>query len=169
MPRPIRPIRIEGNIAYVTLTQGHEAIIDAEDAEFIGQWNWCADKAPNTVYAIRGVERDGRHVKFYMHREILRNSTRNHTDHINGDGLDNRKQNLRVAAPHENGRNSRNRRNNTSGYKGVSWSTKRQMWQARIMCNYKEKFLGYFETKEAAYAAYCEASKLLHGEFGRVE
>jgi hypothetical protein len=88
-------------------------------------------------------------------------------DHINGDPLDNRWSNLREATQSQNNWNTRLSRNNTSGYKGVSWHKGERKWDATIMAYGKSHFLGRFKTKEEARDAYIDASKKLHGEFSR--
>jgi hypothetical protein len=90
-------------------------------------------------------------------------------DHADLDGLNNRIGNLREATRAENGCNRGINSNNKSGYKGVSWSKQRGKWQARIMLDYRTKFLGLFDTAESAHAAYVAAATELHGEFARVE
>ena len=92
----------------------------------------------------------------------------NQIDHINGDRLDNRSENLRVCTSAQNCRNSRIRSHNTSGFKGVSRDITRNLWQAGIVVNGKRKTLGRYATRESAYDAYCAASKRYHAEFGRV-
>lgn len=88
-------------------------------------------------------------------------------DHINGDTLDNRKQNLRICTTAENCMNGRTRKN-TSGYKGVDfWRTGKHKWRARITKNYKIVWTGYFATPEEAYEARCKALEEFHGEFAR--
>ena len=89
-------------------------------------------------------------------------------DHINCDKTDNRIFNLRIATPSENSRNQIGKSTNTSGYKGVSWNKQMKKWLAQICSNNIAKHIGYFDTKENAYAAYCEYAKHLHGEFARV-
>jgi hypothetical protein len=86
-------------------------------------------------------------------------------DHINGDALDNRIENLRISSHLENSRNRGKSANNTSGFKGVTWSKKVDKWQATIRFDNKSKWLGYHDTPELAHAAYCKASTELHGEF----
>jgi hypothetical protein len=88
-------------------------------------------------------------------------------DHINGIRDDNRIANLRNATARQNSINSKTSRHNTSGYRGVSFSSRKKKWHARITSEYQVHPLGYFDTKEAAYAAYCEAAKRLHGEFAK--
>lgn len=164
MPNPIRPIRIEGNIAFVPLTRGYEAIIDAADAEFVGQWNWCAHVKDRTVYAIRAHK--GR--SLYLHRALTQAEKGLEVDHRDGDGLNNRRENLRVGTTSQNQFNSRRPSNNKSGYKGVFWDKRAKKWRAAIKKDRVCRELGFFETPEQAYWAYCEASAELHGEFGRV-
>lgn len=89
-------------------------------------------------------------------------------DHINGNRSDNRISNLRVVSTFQNSWNKRVQKNNKSGYKGVSYSTREKKWAAQISAHNKIKHLGFFSTPEAAYQKYCEASRTLHGEFSYV-
>lgn len=91
-----------------------------------------------------------------------------HLDHINGDPCDNRLSNLRIATYSQNNSNKRNRSDNSSGIKGVSWRKDTRTWDARIMVNKQQYYLGVFGTKELAAAAYANAAKRLHGEFARL-
>jgi hypothetical protein len=92
-------------------------------------------------------------------------------DHINGNTLDNRKENLRLCNNTENCRNSKKSVNNTSGYKGVSyvpWSGKwlrNKPWRAYIVVDRKQISLGMYKTKEEAHEAYKQAAVKYHGEF----
>lgn len=86
-------------------------------------------------------------------------------DHVNGDKDDNRLSNLRLATNSENCWNCRPRTRNTSGFKGVSWVKREGKWAATISAHGKKISLGRFLTREAAHAAYCDASTRLHGEF----
>ena len=90
-------------------------------------------------------------------------------DHIDGNPHNNAFLNLRLATHRQNQCNQKTRRDNTSGLKGVSWSEERQKWQTGIQVNGKRIALGRFNTKEEAYAAYCEAARRLHGEFARLD
>jgi len=89
-------------------------------------------------------------------------------DHINGIKDDNRIENLRESTRSENGMNRSKQINNTSGYKGVTWNKAAQKWHTQIMINNKQKYLGYFDSPEEAYAAYCKAAEELHGEFANI-
>lgn len=89
-------------------------------------------------------------------------------DHINRNKIDNRLCNLRLATHMENIQNSSMRSDNTSGFVGVSWEKRRRKWESYIILPRKQKkHLGYFHTKEEAYAARVEAEKLHHGEFAQ--
>lgn len=91
-------------------------------------------------------------------------------DHINGNGLDNRRCNLRVCSHGENMRNRTMNRNNRSGYKGVYFDPDKngRPWRAQIRANGRKHSLGRFDTAEQAYEAYQKAAERLHGEFARV-
>ena len=166
----IRPIRIEGDVAFVPLTRGLEAVIDAADAAFVGQWNWCARVSRGHAYAGRaGSKKLGETKIKLLHRELLRAPDNLFVDHASGDGLDDRRQNLRLATPTQNHRNQRTSKANTSGAKGVSWHKRIGRWAANISVDGKSLHLGYYDTKELAQAAYAAASAEHHGEFGRTE
>lgn len=88
-------------------------------------------------------------------------------DHRNMNRNDNRWENLRRASAAQNGANRVKGRNNTSGFKGVSWDKKKSKWASNIMKDRKNYFLGYFRTPEEAHAAYVIAADRLHGQFAR--
>lgn len=166
MPRKIRPIRIEGNLAFIPLTQGLEAVIDAADVHLVDGCNWYADKHSKVVYAATHIKlSDGRQTTLKLHRALMPSATL--VDHRDEDGLNNRRENLRDASNSENLCNRGRQRNNTSGYKGVTLDRRSGRWQAKIMKNYKTKHLGMFATAAEAHKAYCHALALTHGKFGR--
>lgn len=164
---PIRPISICGNIARIPLTQGQVAIIDPADAPIVDAWNWFAVNRGGAWYVQRGVRRQGKQFSIFLHRQITDAPKGVFVDHINGDPLDNRRANLRFVTQAENMRNQRLRSDSTSGLKGAHWNKAAKRWASEIRTKEKRLFLGFFDTAEAAHAAYCEASKTLHGEFGR--
>lgn len=167
-----RPIRIEGQTAYVPLPCGREVVVDVCDAPLVSGNNWRSLTRGRTTYAISNAPRckgQGRH-SIYMHRIIMCPPNGMGVDHINGNGLDNRRINLRVANTSENLRNTRRQINNMSGFKGVGYYRHgKKNWRARIKLHGKTYYLGYFMSPELAHAAYARASKELHGEFGRTE
>lgn len=86
-------------------------------------------------------------------------------DHIDGNKLNDRQDNLREATRAQNARNVGRTRANKSGYKGVDWFAPQQKWRARIKADTMSKFLGYFDSPEEAHEAYKKAAAVLHGEF----
>lgn len=145
----------------------YETIVSPEDKD-LAEFNWTVLMlAKNrTFYSYR---KENRKISILMHRVIMESMLERKlkkgewVDHINGDGLDNRRENLRLATPSQNMQNVGKRSHNTSGYKGVSSCGSR--WRATIRVNGKQKHLGVFATPELAHAAYCESADKLHGDF----
>lgn len=168
MPKELRLISIEGNIAFVPLTRGFTAIIDAADVPLIEGFNWSALVLRRHVYAYRQSRAGGVLVTTYMHRLLAAPPHEDSVvDHIDGDSLNNRRSNLRLASRSQNQHNMRLRLSSKSGAKGVSWNSRRNAWEARIQLQGRARFLGYHATLSDASAAYAKASAELHGEFGR--
>lgn len=163
----MRQIRIEGDVAYVPLTRGYEAIIDVADLHLIDGFNWTCLIGPRAVYACRTGPRP-KQQKIIMHRLLMGNPKGLQVDHIDGDGLNNRRSNLRLATASQNMCNQRLTARNTSGFKGVSWHGRSAKWQSHIMLHGKSHNLGQFNCPTAAHFAYAKASRAMHGEFGRV-
>jgi hypothetical protein len=147
----------------VAVANSIPALVDEEDYDRISAFKWSrsGNGYPARHVACAGSYSEG------MHRTVmeLAKGDKRHVDHINGDKFDNRRSNLRVCEPIENWWNAKKRSDNTSGYKGVSWSKGNGKWSARIKRNKKRFHLGYFDKAEDAYAAYCIAANELHGEF----
>jgi hypothetical protein len=103
-----------------------------------------------------------------MHREVLGVPPHLFVDHINHNGLDNRKANLRPATKSQNCQNKRlGRKNTSSKYRGVHWHRRFGKWQASIRVNRKSIHLGYFTDELEAAKAYDRASSKYHGDFGK--
>lgn len=152
----------------IELSRGMVALVDREDLDLVQQHRWHAyTHNSRTWYAKTNIRRpDGRQTTVYMHRLILGlTDPAVHVDHANGDGLDNRRANLRACTRNENMWNARKRADNASGFKGVHWRTARGKWQARIKVYGKRRSLGLFTTAAEAHAAYCRAADELHGDF----
>lgn len=150
----------------IPLTKGKVAVVDEADYAALSQYKWSARKDGNRYYAERNSHLgDGTRIHVQMHQEILGEK---YTDHINGDGLDCRRENLRPATHSQNRYNRGAQSNNTSGYKGVIWDKKRLKWQANIQASGKRFFRGYFGTAEDAARAYDEMALVLHGEFAKL-
>lgn len=155
---------IEGD-AYISLTNGYVTVVNQDDLPILDGMRFHAEdgKFP-LVYAVsRSKGKD----LLRMHRILIGAKKGQKVDHIDGNGLNNRRSNLRFATSQQNGRNCRKPINNTSGYKGVTWNKRGRKWVAQIMFCKKKIGLGRYKTATSAYAAYCIASALLHGEFGR--
>lgn len=164
---PIRPIEFFGDIAVIPLSNGRFAIIDAADAPLVEGRNWHAARSRNTFYArTNDLRREGRgRGSLRLHRVILGAADGTEVDHIDGNGLNNRRCNLRSTTTGENQRNAKLRKDNRTGLKGVSRRGDR--WVARITHEKQLIYLGTYDEALAAYAAYCTAAENLHGEFAR--
>lgn len=169
------PLAIDGATVEIPLTKGYVTIVDAIDAELL-EFKWTAMIGENyRQYAYRktGGRRNNKQV--YMHRVILERIlgvtlTRNQKcDHKDGNGLNNCRSNLRLANSYQNAQNSRRRTDSTSPYKGITFDKSKNKWKADIRVNGVTHRLGYFDTPETAYGAYCAAAIKLHGEFARLD
>lgn len=146
----------------IPLSRGFVAIVDDEDAERVLRHKWSALPMGHTVYGQRSVKRpDGRWTTQKLHTFLTGFAI---TDHRNGDGLDNRRSNLREATQAQNLCNRRPRRG-PSGFKGVTWYARHSTWKAQITKAGKNYHLGYFADPAEAARAYDAAARDLHGEF----
>lgn len=151
----------------VPLSKGYVAIVDADDYEAVmAAGKWSALENNGLVYAVRNFpDRDGRRVLKRLHAFLTGWPL---TDHINGDGLDNRRANLRPATKEQNGRNAALSRRNTSGFKGVTRSGTKGRWVALIGTGQgRQARLGTFDSAEEAARAYDAAALALWGEYAR--
>src|ERR671923_1500933 len=145
----------------IPLPRGLFALVDDADYEWLNQWKWSIG---SNRYAYR-INEQNRGI--YMHRLITNAPNGMQVDHINGNKLDNRRENLRVCTKHENMRNRGKQKNNTSGYKGVSWREKSKRYGAFIKIDGKYKMIGEYKTAEDAARAYNEFAKKYHGKFAK--
>lgn len=162
----------------INLTRGLVALVDNDIYEDISKYKWHALLAEGrkeincgkSFYASR--HKPGEHKKLLlMHREIFRMKygvEPKYIDHINGDKLDNRIENLRECSCSQNVANSFKRNNNNSGYKGVYFEKESGKYKAQIHYHGKVINLGRFLVKEEAAMAYDEAAKIVYGEFANV-
>lgn len=151
----------------IELTQGQYALVDDEDFDYLNQWKWFAayDPSPKSYYAVYTQYGKERKINIRMHRVITNCPDGYEVDHINGNTLDNRRCNLRICIKRDNQKNKKIYKNNTSGYKGVSWSKANKKWIASIKINGCQKYLGLYSTPEKAHEAYKAAALKYHGEF----
>jgi hypothetical protein len=164
----VRPVRIDGRFAFVTLSQGKETVIDARDVALVDGFNWFAHKNKHSFYAVRNDYTGPKPRLVSIHRTIMGEPDGFFVDHVDGDGLNNCRDNLRLATLAENNRNARKPVTNSSGFKGVSWRKVEKKWQSAIHFEGRKVHLGLFNDLEEAHAAYVAASIKLHGEFGRL-
>lgn len=143
-------------------------LIDDEDYKKVKALNWSITFVRGNWYAIHSLWRDGKSEQIKMHRFIMSESDpKIKVDHINHNGLDNRKSNLRRATTPENTRNTGPTKRNRTGYKGVYHAPggKVQKYGARIKVMGKTYFGGYFNCPIEAAKKYNELAKIHHGEF----
>jgi hypothetical protein len=152
----------------IPLTRGYFAIVDDEDYDSLIHINWqvLIDKGcPHLKYASAVFPRPGkpRQRRYAMHRYILGITDSRLVDHINGDGLDNRRANLRIADNSQNTVNSRRKRISSTGYPGVSVEGKR--FRAKMTFRGQFISIGWFDSAAEAHNAFRAAHIGLHGEF----
>ena len=153
----------------IPLTQGKFAIVDDADFEWLNQRKWQCDSGPYSNYATQRIKADGkgRHGNCLMHRLILKPSPGLECDHINSDGLDNRRCNLRLCTRTQNQWNRRKHMAASSIHKGVYWHKRTRKWVARITVNGERLWLGEFDDETDAAAIYDAAARKHFGDFAR--
>ena len=169
-------------IISIPLPQNKTTYISAEDAD-LTQWVWGIKQCRrNRCYVMRtktfaefepSQYRENVHID--LHRAIMARMverpllTFEVVDHIDGNGLNNLRTNLRLATMSENTANARKHKDNKSGFKGVHWRKDISKWEAMISKDGKRYWLGVFNSPDEAHKAYCDAALRLYGEFARFE
>lgn len=155
----------------ISLTQGKSAIVDDEDFESLSKFKWHYRYMRSTHkhkgYAARSIRLPNEKViRVFMHQQILKSPR---VDHIDGDGLNNTRGNLRPCTQAENSRNKGDtRKPKTSRFRGVHFSGQLGKWEARICVNYRKIYLGIYTTEEEAALAYNAAAREHFGQFARL-
>jgi hypothetical protein len=162
----------DDKIIILELTRGYRTTIDANMYNLIRPHRWHVMTSNNKQYAIhtKRINKDVNHGKnkcIMMHRLIMGVKEYNGTviDHIDGDGLNNRKSNLRVCTHSENHMNQKVRINSFTGLKGVFYDKRRNYYYSSIIVNSKCIYLGSFESPDMAKKAYDNAAIKHFGEF----
>lgn len=153
---------VSGETVKIPLSNGEFALVDAIDAEACLARNWCKTE---DGYARQTITSNGKKHSLFMHRFVL--AVDSLVDHINGNGLDNRRSNLRLATKMQNAWNCFPR-DGSSKFKGVSWYSSGNKWRAQITIHKKRKHLGYFISEEDAAAAYDVEAIKHFGEYARL-
>lgn len=154
----------ENATCLIPLSQGKYALVDAEDYPKLARHKWSATRGKTTFYALRHV---GRNKKIMMHRDVMNPPDNLLVDHIDHNGLNNTKNNLRLATYHQNNVNRIKTRTNkcSSKYKGVSLHKRDKLYHASICCNGKKYKLGSFKNETDAAKAYDKKARKLFCEF----
>jgi hypothetical protein len=163
----LRRIRYGYPFRKIPLTKGLFAIVDPDDYDRLVNFNWHARKSTYTHYAVRSIKIGKNKIKVEcMHHIIIDIPPGLFCDHINHNGLDNRKANLRPATLAQNIRHRRKFKSpSRSKYKGLTWRKKENAWHVRITVHYKRIFLGSFKDELEAAHAYDRAAKQFYGDF----
>jgi hypothetical protein len=148
----------------IQLTHGKITLVDDKSFPYLSQFKWRAkyDQTTGRWYAARY---EGNKV-IYMHRQLMDAPSGMYVDHRNGNGLDNRKRNLRLATSAQNAWNRDKNKNNTTGFKGVTREKGRSKVRAQIRVHGKHIHLGWYDDPVEAALAYDKAVRRYHGPFG---
>ncbi len=149
----------------ISLTQGKFAQIDDLDYEIVKNYKWHASKCGKVSYAAHKFYSLEGSKTVYMHRMLFPLIKEGQIDHIDGNGLNNQRENLRVCTISQNKQNVGLTKSNTSGFKGVSYHKMGKKWQVKIRIGKENRYLGLFNTKEEAGEVYRKASLEHHKEF----
>jgi hypothetical protein len=151
----------------------YEVLVSTIDVE-LTQITWTIKiLSDNIQYATKNIKIDGKWITIQLHREVMERvlgrelEKHEQVDHINGNGLDNRRENLRIATAQQNQWNRGKSSNNSSGYKGVYWHRYEHYWYAQIHVEGKRIHLGIFQNAKDASDVYNKKAAELRGEYNK--
>ena len=147
----------------IALTQNKFALVDDEDYNELIKHRWYANNNGGHSYAVKSSSGG-----IQMHRVIMGAPPNKVVDHINGNGLDNRRKNLRICTNAENRRNQKLSKTNKSGFKGIYWHKRVNKWVVQISFNNKNIWGGCYSDKNEAVGARNELVVKYHGSFARL-
>lgn len=153
--------KVKGNKEIKLLNSNEYVLLNRDDYDLMSKHKWYLFENKRNKYAQN-------HNGELMHRLIMNAKEGQVIDHKNGNGLDNRKDNLRFVTLSQNNMNARKMRDKSSKYKGVSWHKDNKKWRAEINCKDVKKFLGYFDNEIEAGEAYDKEALKLYGEYAKL-
>ena len=144
----------------IQLTKNKVTLVDDKDFEYVNHFKWyCSFKG----YAVRSKKINGKKITIHLHRELLNCPQGFEVDHINGDRLDNRRENLRVCLSSQNHINRCTNKKSSSGYRGINKSG--NYWISQIQINKINHYFGTFKTIKEALIAYQNGIRLINNQF----
>jgi AP2 domain. len=149
---------LKGKMKEIPLTQGKVTLVDDDMFEYLNQWKWRCGKGGYALRTSKGED-------IYLHHLVLTTPEGKQVDHIDRNTFNNCRSNLRLCNKSENQRNRPLSKNNTSGFKGITYCMRDHVWFSRIKLFFKEMHLGSFKTSEEAAHVYDKRAVELFGEF----
>ena len=144
------------------------ALVDDSDFKMLSRYSWCILQQKHTSYAVAGIKRNDKWTMIRMHRLLMNEPKGLQVDHIDGNGLNNQRSNIRLCTNTQNLYNKKVHKNCKSGFKGVRWHDEAKKWQTRVTIDGKQKSIGYFFCLVKAAKVYDNAAREYYGKFARL-